>query len=173
MRPLFGPTMVVVALLAASACSTEELGVTKYKIIGTDAVIVLPDIGPDVGLADTGTVTKLSLVGVSPSHGPFVGGATVLIQGTGFTKTCKVQIGGKNIQVGKTKFSSSLSLTVVTPAGKPGAVDVEITCGSNKAKLASGYTYDPVYMDPNSGPTAGGTLVNMGASDGFVGAFNL
>jgi len=162
------------AIVLLGACATEEPGTNKYQVPGTDGAAALPDASPDVGIADGAAGATLSLYSVFPTHGPFVGGTVVTLQGGGFTKTCKVQIGGKNIQVGKTKVTSAATLTVVAPAGQPGAADVEVTCGKDKAKLAKAYTYDAVYMDPSSGPTTGGTLVQIyGTGTNFAAGMKL
>ncbi len=169
MRSIYGPAILFAVMAVVGACTDPEPGLNKFTVPGSDAVIVIPDTGPDAGTADAAATDKLSLLGVKPTHGPFVGGTTVTLRGTGFKKTCKVQIGGKNIQVGQTKVLSPLSLAVVSPPGIPGPAEVSITCGSDKARILNGYSYDSVYMDPSSGPTAGGTLVQIfGTSTSFA-----
>lgn len=172
MRP--GLVMCVAGVMVVGACSSSDPEVNTFKVPGTDAVVVIPDVGLDLGSGDASATDKLSLVSVKPTHGPFVGGTKLTLRGTGFSKTCKVEIGGKNIQVGQTKVAGPLSMTVVTPAGTPGAVDVKVTCGAHNVRLINGYAYDSVFMDPSSGPTAGGTLVKIfGTSTSFASGMKL
>ena len=161
MRPVYVPAMILAAGVALAACSTPEPEASTYKVPGSDADVQIPDTGPDRSVLDANTAAGLTLTGVKPTHGPFVGGNKVTLGGSGFSASCKVQIGGKNIQVGQSKLVSGAAFAVTAPAGKPGAADVQITCGSDKAVLKDAYTYDAVYMTPSSGPTAGGTLVEI------------
>jgi len=153
--------MLLAAVVLLGACSTPEPDASSYQVPGTDAAVVMPDSGTDQSVVDVDPLAKLTLTGVKPTHGPFVGGTKVTLSGSGFTAKCKVLIGGKNIQVGQSKLVSGAAFAVTSPAGKPGAVDVQITCGTEKAVLKKAYTYDQVYMTPSSGPTAGGTLVEI------------
>ena len=174
MRPGLGLALLACGVVVLGACSASEPGVNQFTVPGTDAAVITPDVGVDSGAGDATASGKLTLLSVKPTHGPFVGGTKVTLQGTGFDKTCKVKIGGKNIQVGQTKVAGPLSLTVVSPAGIPGTADVELSCGSSKARLNDGYTYDAVFMDPSSGPTTGGTLVNIyGTSTSFASGMKL
>ncbi|MEU1751919.1 IPT/TIG domain-containing protein [Micromonospora matsumotoense] len=64
------------------------------------------------------------------------------------------------------------SLTVVTPPGGPGPVDVTVLLPGDDVTAPDGFTYEPAppridTVTPGQGPTDGGTTVTVGGS-GFV-----
>jgi hypothetical protein len=145
-------------LLATSGCLDDLIrqfvpvqsadGEPGFQDASTDADLTIPE-----GL----TITELE-----PNHGPFVGGTEVLISGSGFGgNDISIRIGGKAVQDVDIHVLSPISMIVITPAGEVGPADVEITRGSNSAKQLKGFTYDPIYLDPDAGPTVGGTLVTL------------
>ncbi len=116
----------------------------------------------DAGIGYDGEVPdRLTLNAAKPSHGPFVGGTEVILTGSGFTKDTAVKIGGKLPQVGDLQVLSPVAIRVITPAGEVGPADVVVANGPEFVTLQGGYTYDPIALDPDSGPTAGGTLVTL------------
>lgn len=158
------PWVLFLVVVALPGCpSTEERGPVSVTVLGADGGSLFPDLapaaadGPVVEAAPGGPVVS----DCSPSHGPFVGGTRVTITGSGFSKKSVVRVGGRAIQVGKTTWYGPTKIVVVTPAGTPGAADVTVTDAGRTGTLASGFTYDPVYLDPASGPTVGGTLVEI------------
>ena len=148
-----------VVCMLICACSSSPSNNQRVVVPGADATIA-PDAGGSATAPD-GSGSNLSITSVSPPHGPFVGGTTLAIMGTGFDKTSKVKVGGKGIQVGQSKLLSPSKMVVVSPAGKVGPADVEVTTGKYKVVSKGAFSYDPVYLDPASGPTAGGTLVEV------------
>jgi hypothetical protein len=116
---------------------------------------------------------------VAPPSGPTSGGQTVTVTGSGFTGATSVTFGGTagtGLDV-----SSDTSLTVDTPAGSPGTVDVRVTAPGGTSPVVSGdhYTYAAAptvaSVAPASGPVAGGQTVTIqgthlaGATDVFFG----
>jgi len=116
----------------------------------------------DAGIGYDGEVPdRLTLNAAKPSHGPFVGGTEVILTGSGFTTDTTVTIGGKIPPVGDLQAPSPVAIRVITPAGEVGPADVVVANGPEFVTLQKGYTYDPIALDPDSGPTAGGTLVTL------------
>ncbi|TRZ71273.1 MAG: hypothetical protein D4R95_07270, partial [Actinobacteria bacterium] len=76
---------------------------------------------------------------VAPSAGPTAGGTLVTISGTSLTSTTLVTFGG----VAGTSLTnvSASSVTVVTPAGALGAVDVILSSATGGVRSAGGFTY--------------------------------
>ncbi len=152
---------LILSLALLPGCM-EELIKSFYPVTPTDGEVGYPDgaIGFDGEIPH-----KLLLKAIKPAHGPFAGGTEVVLSGSGFTKKVKVRIGGTTLETIKVTLLSPVSLKVITPAGKVGLADVEVILGSEKAKLTGAFTYDPVYLDPDSGPAAGGTLVTVHGKD--------
>ncbi len=142
------------------SCSSDPV-VQRVTVVGPDADYVVPDAGSDTFSPDYTNTTQVTITSCSPSHGPFVGGTALTIMGSGFEKTSKVRVGGRGIQVGQSKRLSPTKIVVVTPAGKVGPADVEVAVGNYKAVAKGCFTYDPIYLVPSSGPTQGGTLVEI------------
>jgi hypothetical protein len=105
--------------------------------------------------------TELLLTGVVPASGPFVGGNQAVVRGSGFTADSKVFIGGQVVRSQDVTLIDSHRLSIIVPAGEPGPSDVVVERGSESAVLESGYTYHSLFIDPSTGSTAGGTLVEI------------
>jgi hypothetical protein len=116
-----------------------------------------------------GTVAGPVVTGVSPSSGTVAGGTPVTISGTGFPAQVVVKFGG----VGATSVVvvNANTITAVTPAHAAGVVDVRVLNTQNNYQeflLAGGFTYTTapppptvIAINPNTGPTAGGTIVTI------------
>ena len=153
------PLVLCLALLPGCL---EDLIKAAYPVSPRDGEIGYPDgaIGFDGKIPH-----KLLLKAIKPAHGPFVGGTEVVLSGSGFTGKVKVRFGGTTLETTKVTLLSPVSLKVITPAGKVGPADVEVILGSEQTRLAGAFTYDPVYLDPGSGPAAGSTLVTLHGKD--------
>jgi hypothetical protein len=123
---------------------------------------------PDTGSGSAGTVGSLddpnTLSSVSPNHGPFKGGTRVIVRGQGFTAKPTVFFGGVEVPATDVVALSPKKIQVVSPAGAPGPVDVRVQNGddaSTSRTLASAFTYDAFFAEPNSGPTQGGTKITL------------
>jgi Matrixin/IPT/TIG domain len=109
------------------------------------------------------------LSSISPTTGPAGGFTSVGLSGTGFSGTTSVTFGG-NEAVSFT-VNSGTSITAITPPGTLfDAVDVTVTDAEGTSTLPGAYiyTFNPTpsidTVAPNSGSTAGGTLVTITGS---------
>ncbi len=100
----------------------------------------------------------------NPYHGPFVGGQEVTIRGRGFDDGIVVYFGEHMVQPADTTVEDTHRLTVVTPAGAPGPVDVRVVLGDDEAVREDAYTYDIFHVTPPAGSIAGGTYVTITGS---------
>jgi len=149
----------------------------------------LPDAAMDSGTMDSTTMFPETGIGTSaisvtrlvPDHGPFTGGASVVIRGTGFSvdmdggpglsPDMEVTIGGRLVQPADMELIDSNRLVIVTPAGEVGPADVTVTLGDESVTAADAYTYEAFYVDPGRGAVSGGTLVSIigtGAGTAFA-----
>lgn len=106
------------------------------------------------------------LLSIFPSTGDVQGGTSVAIMGQGFLSGVSVTIDGQ--PVSGINVDSITSMTVVTPPGNAGAVDVVVT---NLDEQSSTSPESFIYIDPSApapkinsitpshGPTSGGTEV--------------
>jgi hypothetical protein len=168
-----GVSLGIAVCAALAGCRDEPRAIIPVQPLDGEPQVA--DAGPPrADAADAAPAAGLALTGVMPGHGPFVGGTLVTIHGAGFTASTAIRIGGKEIQVGQSKLLSPIALQVITPAGAVGPADVEARDGKASVKLAGGFRYDPVALDPDSGPTVGGTLVTiLGSDTGFAAGMKL
>lgn len=88
-------------------------------------------------------VAPPSIGGIAPASGPAAGGTAVTITGTGFGDATQVLFGsvpGTGLHV-----TSATALTVVTPPGTAGSVDVRVVTpyGTSAVVPADVFTYEP------------------------------
>jgi formylglycine-generating enzyme required for sulfatase activity len=82
---------------------------------------------------------------VSPRLGTAQGGATILIEGSGFYATPEVRFAG--VPASSVTVISSTRLTAVTPPGVVGrAIPVSVTTASGSAIIAGAYTYADIVV---------------------------
>jgi hypothetical protein len=109
-----------------------------------------------------------AVLSVTPNHGPFKGGQTVLIRGNGFKSDVRIWFGPTRVDSEHLLPVDPSRVQLTVPEGLPGAVDVVAQNGaddSTRAVLPSAYVYDAFYVEPQSGPTSGGTRISLfGAS---------
>jgi glucose/arabinose dehydrogenase len=115
-----------------------------------------------------------TVTAISPSSGTINGGTTVTITGTGFLAGASVKLGGTSAAA--VTIASTTSIIAATPAHTAGAVSVVVTNTDAQAgTLSNGYTYTTpsnpaptvTAISPNTGPTNGGTTVNV-TGTGFL-----
>ncbi|HET7213121.1 MAG TPA: IPT/TIG domain-containing protein [Terriglobia bacterium] len=111
---------------------------------------------------------------VSPGSGSTDGGTVVTIAGSNFESGATVSFGGS--PASNVSFVSSAQLQASTPAHAAGSVDVAVTNpdGTNGV-LTGGFTFTSGSLtvssvSPNSGGTAGGTVVTVNGSNFASGA---
>jgi hypothetical protein len=115
-------------------------------------------------LAETVTSARPSVTAVAPASGPVAGGRTVTITGTNLSGASAVHFGAKRASI---LTVSPTTITVRSPAGTPGTVDVTVTTpqGTSARGAADRYTYvaRPVVtgVSPGSGSHLGGTTVTI------------
>lgn len=115
--------------------------------------------------AFTYTASSPTVASVSPTSGGTAGGTVVTVTGSNFASGATVSFGGAPASV---SFLSSTQLKAVTPAHAAGSVNVVITNpDSTSAALPGGFTFGTASslavssVTPNSGGTAGGTVVTI------------
>lgn len=117
----------------------------------------------DAGTLDLEAGPPYAVLGVQPSHGPFIGGTRIEIRGRGFSSRTHVRLGAIDVGASDIVASDPGHVQVITPAGEVGAADVTVddAVTGTKAILPGGFTYDAYYADPNTGATTGGTHVSL------------
>ena len=141
------------ALLAAGCADDQGTLTTEQPDAGRDVPMVAVDRPPP----DPSPL----LLAVQPEHGSFLGGTAVTLRGSNFTEGAVVRFGGNLVQPRDTALVDRNRLTVRTPAGRPGPVDVTVEVNGRTATLPNGYRYDAVYVDPALGPTTGNARVSL------------
>ena len=115
-----------------------------------------------------------TVTSVSPALGLVTGGTKVSVKGTGFTSGTTVQFG--STPATSVTVLSSTSLSVVTPPGSPGLVDVTVTTPDGTSLVVNGDRFTYVALptvtgvSPAAGPTAGGNTVTI-TGTGFQNIF--
>ena len=101
---------------------------------------------------------------LNPSAGPVAGGTSVLITGTNLANATAVYFGTK---AGTITAVSATQITVTSPAGVAGTVDVTVVTagGTSATSTADRFTYvtAPAVtgVSPTVGPASGGTTVTI------------
>jgi hypothetical protein len=150
----------VTATIPPESASQYQVFVSVTTPSGTTAA------GPSDLFTYGPTVTN-----ISPNTGPPIGGTAVTITGSGFTATSSVTFGGSAGTI--TNFNGSTTLIVTAPAGS-GTVHVGVTNPAvnltSPASSADQFTYamNVTSVSPSSGPTTGGTTVDI-KGQGFTG----
>jgi hypothetical protein len=131
---------------------------------GTDVDAV--DVVDTVDTAsDVEEEAEFAVTSCNPYHGPFVGGQEVVVRGRGFDDGIEVTFGDALVQPADITVEDIHRITVVTPAGEPGPVEVCVTLGGERTCKADAYVYDDFYVDPPRGSIAGGTYVTITGAD--------
>ena len=162
LRLALGLLLCASAAPFAAGCSGDD----KITPTETDASVGADSGGgrdggaifPDSGISNPG---GLSVSRVVPGNGPFTGGTRAVVRGSGFTGESVVTFDGRMVQPADTELLDPGRLRVVVPAGDVGPADVAVTVGDATATAPAAYVYDAIYVDPDSGSIAGGTLVNV------------
>lgn len=105
-----------------------------------------------------------AVLGVTPPHGPHVGGTAVIVRGNGFGSDVRIWFGATEVPAADVVAIDPGRAQVVVPPGRAGPVDVSAQNGddaSTRGTLAGGFVYDAFYADPSSGPTSGGTRITL------------
>jgi len=142
---------------------TRRLAPLEHGDAGTPTTVVV-DGGDMPG--DAPILRPHALLGVDPPHGPFSGGTLTKVRGNGFAGNARVWFGDSEVPPEGLVVLDPRRLQVTTPPGVAGPADVIVQNGddeSTRATLEGGFTYDDFYLEPATGPTAGGTIVTLHA----------
>lgn len=139
------------------SCVTPALAANSYPVIADNAV----------GGSNTNVVYAFGapkVTGVSPNGGSIGGGTSVTVTGTSFAPGVTVRFG--TVAAINVVVNSGTSLTVVSPAGSIGAVDVTVTNsqGTSPTGIADQFVYTSPAVNsvmPDAGPVTGGTSVTI------------
>ena len=184
-----GTTFVVFQQFVGSTSHTRAASFT----VDSDTQITATVPPPPGGVSGNATINLLTPLGndpngpltfyryvgptvtsVSNAFGLVTGGTTVSIKGTGFTSGATVQFGSTPAE--SVTVLSSTSLSVVTPPGSPGLVDVTVTTSDGTSPVVNGDRFTYVALptvtgiSPAAGPTAGGNTVTI-TGTGFQNIF--
>jgi sugar lactone lactonase YvrE len=164
------------AATAVTVNSTTSITVTApAHAAGTvDVTVTIGSATTATSSADHFTYVAPAVTGVSPSTGPSGGGAGVTITGTNFGSDATVSFGG--IPGTGVTVNSATSITVTSPAGAAGTVDVTVTTGGATTPVSSAdhftFILPPVVtgVSPAFGPPSGGTSVTVTGTNFLSGA---
>ncbi|MGC7402303.1 IPT/TIG domain-containing protein [Pandoraea pneumonica] len=145
--------------------SSNQLAVRSPPGTGTVDVTVTTTGGTSAtNASDQFTYKPVPVVtGLSVTSGGMTGNTKTIITGTGFTGTVGVTFGGS--PASSFNIDSDTQLTVYSPSGPSGTVDVVVTTpnGTSATSASSKFTYYPTPtiagVFPNSAPATGGTAV--------------
>jgi|GEM_PF-710395 len=159
-------SMQIVATSPAEAAGTIDITVTTPG--ATSATSSADHFTYSAGPAP-------SVSSVTPSSGPGAGGTSVIVVGSNFSGATNVSFGG--LPAASFVVNTPNQITATSPAHAAGVVDVQVTtaAGSSSQVAADHFTYTTSIppaitgISPTSGPTSGGTHVNISGS-GFTGA---
>lgn len=149
----------------SAAAHTALVTVPKASVAGPVDITLITSKGSDKAIAGYKYLDQLSLLSATPPIGPAAGGTTVSLKGSGFAKgKPMVKIGA--LPAAAVTVVSDAELTVVTPPGTAGYVDIVVKVGEGVAALKNGFSYTgaelQIYVPfPNSGAQAGGTLIQL------------
>lgn len=151
-----------------------DLRVTNTLITGLTPPGVAGEVDIEVRFPDSSnsiverrkflyTNTPSTILTVTPSHGPPMGGGTGIVTGNAFAPDAVVKI-GQNPATDVVVTPTLIHFTI--PPGPIGTVDITITNPDGREWiLRDGYTYDSFPapsidgIHPNRGPAAGGTEI--------------
>jgi hypothetical protein len=165
-------SLLVVPVVAAACLPTMSRRIPPDE----DTPTTPPAISVDGGLeppADAPEPKPHAVLGVDPPHGSFAGGTLTAIRGNGFASGARVWFGDTEVTSDGVLVLDPQRMQVTSPPGTPGSADVTVQNGddeSTRATLRGGFTYDDFYLDPSTGPTAGGTEVTLHAANGIFDA---
>lgn len=148
LQPPFGAPQTV--LLAASDASI--VGVPSTAIVPAAGSVHVPLQALHSGAATVSVFfgntsllvpvnvddRALTIDAIIPASASPAGGTRLTIRGTGLGQTCTVMFGGL---AGTSVSVSGHDLLVTTPPHPPGAVDVRVSCGDQRAAVSGGFTF--------------------------------
>ncbi len=167
------------ATIGVAAAAVEVISETELEVVtaahgpGPEEAVVTTADGKSTGGPSYTYVSPPppTVSSVSPASGPLAGGTPVLVTGTNFVPSSKVEIGGV---ASSADVISETELKTVTPAQAAGPEEVVVTTAGGESKGGPSYLYVPPPtvsdVSPGSGPIAGGTQVLVTGSNFVSGA---
>ncbi|MDH2401900.1 IPT/TIG domain-containing protein, partial [Bradyrhizobium sp. SSUT18] len=157
--------------------NTQITAVAPAGSVGTvDVTVTTNGVTSATSAADHYTyVAAPTVTSVAPTAGPTGGSTTVTIGGTGFVVGATTVNFGGAAGTGVT-VNSATSITVTSPPGAAGTVDVTVTTagGTSATSASDKFTYlatpTVTSVAPTTGPTAGSTTVTIGGTGFVIGA---
>ena len=167
----FGIGVGTAATIVSCPLTTSCTGKSPARTGTVDVLVTVGGLTSAFSPADRFSYTAAPTVtSVSPNHGSTEGGTEVTIQGTGFSMAPGATSISFGLGVGRSatgvSCSSTTSCTAISPPGL-GTVDVQVTVDGSTSAIgpADKFTYTDVPtvtgVDPNRGPTEGGTEVTI------------
>ncbi|WP_178380039.1 IPT/TIG domain-containing protein [Cryptosporangium aurantiacum] len=143
---------------APAALATVAAG-TTYNVCVYNATV------GSSGLAIATSTYKVyqapTITGITPASGPALGGGQVVIGGTGFSTNTRVTIGGQAL-VSATVNAAAGTITGTMPSHAAGQVDVVVTSEGGPATMVNGYTYiDGISVTPSTTTTRGAVILDI------------
>jgi hypothetical protein len=145
--------------------SSTSITATAPAGTGTVSVLVTTPSGTSPSVAaDRFTYVPPPLLSkLTPKTGSAAGGTTVTITGANFIGVTAVNFGA--VPASSFIVNSSTTITAVSPAQAPAAVQVSVTTefGTTPATSGDVYKFAPLIasLTPNAGPAAGGSTVTV------------
>ena len=169
-RPLslLGALAVLGVAFAPGCLSRADAPFTRQSDRDPDAAGGGLNIDVDGGASDASDelppTAPHAVLGVNPPRGSFAGGGLALISGNGFAGNARVWFDDVELDRSAIVPIDPQRIQITVPPGHTGSVDVSVQNGrddSTFAVLPGGYSYDPFYASPDSGPTSGGTQITL------------
>ena len=154
-----------------AVCSTNTSG--QRQCLATPPTLVPPTPTPTLTPVPTATPILGPIVsGITPTRGPASGGTSITLSGAHFSNTTGVSFGSTTTS--NFTVDSDTQITVVSPAGSSGTVDVTVTTAGGTSATSSNdqFTYIPLPVVSHISPAISAstrTTVTITGS-GFTGA---
>ncbi|MEN9916315.1 MAG: hypothetical protein RLY40_247, partial [Pseudomonadota bacterium] len=127
--------------VAVSGGGTQLTVITPAGAAGAVDVVITAPNGKVTAANGYTYIALPTVAGINPPSGPAGGGVPVTITGTGFVSGQSTVTFGGNAGVVTSVSSDGTQLTVTTPAGTAGPVDVVVTTPGGSVTKTGGYTY--------------------------------
>ena len=147
-NPIYTTSLSVLACPAVDSC----VAAGTYNVTNRD----------QRGLLEIeGATTSPTITSITPSSGPVSGGTSVTIDGTNLASPTSVTFGGSPAAV---TGGGDTSITVTTPPGVAGLVDVAVSTAGGVATATGGF----MYVEAPEITSAPSTTFVKGVSDSFT-----
>ena len=173
-RNFTGANVVVGGTNASNvvATSTQITAITPKRTAGVKDVVVNTVNGTTTATGAFTYVAAPTIASVNPYTGPIAGGTSITINGTYFTGTLSVMIGGASAN--SFVVNSDTRITAITPARTAGAKNISLDTVGGQATAMNAFTYGSAptisTVAPSSGPIAGNTAITIKGTNFVTGA---